>query len=306
MFQFSFLLPTRDRPHLVERFFQSIIDTADSIERIEVILCLDEDDLESQNISGGPLSVREIVLPRGSTMGSLSRCCFGASSGRYVILINDDVIIRTKHWDGIVSKALSVYQDDIALIHINDLLFRQNLCTFPILSRKTCSEIGVCPAGYRKYRIDDHIYDTYQMLAYLGHICGPYEMTFRLVNAGKQEVWHQEELLYHVWHPGQAGSNDFLGPHDGQHMSTTALQSRFSKRVLPFVENPSIRILRLKQKDVLQEGLISHAVSKERIGDWATERLRRRGGSPRKLNLVVAKNIIKNRLKSLWNGHQIG
>jgi len=31
---------------------------------------------------------------------------------------------------------------------------------------------------------------------YLGHICGPYEMTFRLVNAGKREIWHQEEFLY--------------------------------------------------------------------------------------------------------------
>jgi hypothetical protein len=100
MFQFSFLLPTRGHPHLVERCFRSIIDTADSIERIEVILCFDEDDLESQTISGGPLSVTKIVLPRGSTMGSLSRCCFEASSGRYVILINDDVIIRTKPWVG--------------------------------------------------------------------------------------------------------------------------------------------------------------------------------------------------------------
>jgi hypothetical protein len=68
-----------------------------------------------------------------------------------------------------VSKVFSIYQDDVALIHINDLLFRHNLSTFPILLRKTCSEIGICPAEYRKYRIDDHIYDTYQMLAYLGH-----------------------------------------------------------------------------------------------------------------------------------------
>jgi hypothetical protein len=169
MFQFSFLLPTRGRPKLVERFFQSIIDTAHSIERIEIILCLDDDDLESQNISSEALSIRKVVLPRGSTMGSLNRCCFGASSGRYVVLINDDVIIRTKHWDRMISEVFSVYQDDIALIHINDLLFRENLCTFPILSRKACSEIGICPVEYRKYRIDDHIHDTYQMLAYLGH-----------------------------------------------------------------------------------------------------------------------------------------
>ena len=169
MFQFSLLLPTRGRPNLVDRLFQSIIDTARSIERLEIILCLDDDDLESQNISSEALSIRKVVLPRGSTMGSLNRCCFEASSGRYVVLMNDDVIIRTKHWDRKISEAFSVYQDDIALIHINDLLFRESLCTFPILSRKACLEIGICPVEYRKYRIDDHIHDTYQMLAYLGH-----------------------------------------------------------------------------------------------------------------------------------------
>ena len=153
---------------------------------------------------------------------------------------------------------------------------------------------GACMSALRSDLItiggaDEHV-------DYLGHICGPYEMTFRLVNAGKQEVWHQKELLYHVWHPGQAGSNDFLGPHDGRHMSSTALQSRLSKRVLPFVENPSIRILRLKGNDVLQDGLVDQAVSKGRMGDWATERLRRKGGSPRKLSNLLGRPEVLLRL----------
>lgn len=169
MYKFSFLLPTRGRPELVKRFFQSILDTAHCIEEIEVILCLDDDDLESQIISNEKLPIRKVVLPRGSNMGSLNRACFETSSGRYVMLINDDVIIRTKDWDKIIATVFSNYQDDIAVIHVNDLLFRDNLCTFPILSRKACLEIGICPEEYRKYRIDDHIYDTYQMLAYLGH-----------------------------------------------------------------------------------------------------------------------------------------
>ncbi|MEW6376599.1 MAG: glycosyltransferase family A protein [Thermodesulfobacteriota bacterium] len=169
MYKFSFLLPTRDRPELVNRFFQSILDTAYCIEEIEVILCLDDDDLESQNISNERLFIKKVVLPRGSNMGALNRACFEASSGRYVMLINDDVIIRTKGWDKMISVVYSAFPDDIALIHVNDLLFRDSLCTFPTLSRKACLEIGICPEEYRKYRIDDHIYDTYQMLAYLGH-----------------------------------------------------------------------------------------------------------------------------------------
>ena len=55
------------------------------------------------------------------------------------------------------------------MVHVNDLLFRDGLCTFPILSRKACLAVGICPACYRRYRIDDHIGDTYHLLSYLGH-----------------------------------------------------------------------------------------------------------------------------------------
>lgn len=82
---------------------------------------------------------------------------------------------------------------------------------------------------------------------YLGHICGPYDMTFRLVNKGLTEVWHRSEFMYHTWHPGQAGENNYLGPHDGRHVSTTALDALRERRVLPLVENASIRALRHSQ-----------------------------------------------------------
>src|SRR5947208_7399578 len=38
-----------------------------------------------------------------------------------------------------------------------------------MLSRQACSLIGICPVEYARYRIDDHIYDTYNMLAFLGY-----------------------------------------------------------------------------------------------------------------------------------------
>lgn len=79
---------------------------------------------------------------------------------------------------------------------------------------------------------------------YLGYICGPYEMTFRLRNMGRREVWHTTEYLYHTWHPGQAGDNNFAGPHDGRNMSTTALEALESGRTRPLVEHPLIATLR--------------------------------------------------------------
>jgi len=169
MSKFSFLIPTRGRTDLLNRLFQSILDTTTCIEDVEIVLCLDDDDIESQKVSHNKLAIKKVILPRGRAMGELNTACFNASSGRYVMLLNDDVILRTKNWDRIIINTIAKFEDDIALIHTNDLLFKEKLCTFPILSRRACNEIGVCPAEYQRYRIDDHIYDIYNILAYLGH-----------------------------------------------------------------------------------------------------------------------------------------
>lgn len=102
---------------------------------------------------------------------------------------------------------------------------------------------GACMCARRSDLIsiggaDEHI-------DFLGHICGPYDMTFRLINSGHREIWHQTEFTYHTWHPGQAGEDNYLGPHDGRHVSTTALDALISGRTMPLVENDSIKNLRL-------------------------------------------------------------
>ncbi len=97
---------------------------------------------------------------------------------------------------------------------------------------------------------------------FLGHICGPYDMTFRLINAGKCEIWHENEFLYHVWHPGTEGERNYSGPAVGA-MSATAYNTLETGRVLPLVENPAINILRT--------GLLKHAVRQEKLSEWALE-----------------------------------
>ena len=166
---FSFLMPTRERPDLVLRFIQSVVDTTYNLDELEIILCIDEDDELSKSIEDERLSIKKVVVPKDLNMGELNRKCFDSSSGRYVMLMNDDVILRSKNWDRTIMSVFRSFEDDIALIHVNDLLFREKLCTFPFLSRKACNAIGICPGNYIRYRIDDHIYDIYNILAYLGH-----------------------------------------------------------------------------------------------------------------------------------------
>jgi hypothetical protein len=101
---------------------------------------------------------------------------------------------------------------------------------------------GACMCGWRKDIIE--IGGADEDLTYLGHICGPYDMTFRLMNLGRRLVWEADEYLYHTWHPGSEGVANYLGPHDGRNMSTTAFQALCSGRVRPLVENDAIRRLR--------------------------------------------------------------
>jgi hypothetical protein len=105
---------------------------------------------------------------------------------------------------------------------------------------------------------------------YLGHMCGPYDMTFRLLNAGKKEIWHQDEWLYHTWHPGQAGDKNYGGPHDGRHMAQAALCARRRGEIFPRVENPAIKKLRLK-RDVSRDILLSLVVSEENTKEWSID-----------------------------------
>jgi hypothetical protein len=102
---------------------------------------------------------------------------------------------------------------------------------------------GACMAACRQdlLRIggaDEHI-------DYLGYICGPYELTFRLVNLGREEYWLTNEYIYHMWHPNTSGCNiEYKGPDDGRGMSLPAIQSRADGRVEPLKENLAIQRLR--------------------------------------------------------------
>jgi hypothetical protein len=124
------------------------------------------------------------------------------------------VLAGCRHWNGSVSKGL-----DNSLDMLHD------------------ANYGACMAARREDLVtiggaDEH-------LDYLGYICGPYEMTFRLANLGRRETWLRDEYLYHTWHPNENGINtDYHGPHDGRYMSLRALQARVDGRTLPWVGNP--------------------------------------------------------------------
>jgi hypothetical protein len=146
----------------------SVARTACHPERIEVVLVVDADDPASL-VRHPLLNLRHIVVPPGMTMGALNNAGFADSTGDFVMLLNDDVVVRTGRWDAVALDCFRRFPDPFVLVHVNDTLMRDHLCTFPLTSRAFYERVGgVCPAGYRRYRIDDHIEDVFNLLAVLG------------------------------------------------------------------------------------------------------------------------------------------
>lgn len=169
MKKISIILPTRDRIKLVKRLLNSIIEHTSDLQSLEIILYVDHDDAESSAISSSVLSLYKIIGPR-DTMGNMLRRCYEKSTSNYIVLLNDDAVIRTLAWDHLILEAAKRFPDDIVLMYVNDRYQGRRVPTFPILSRKTCDLIGkICPAQYKRHCIETHILDIFNRLKDLGH-----------------------------------------------------------------------------------------------------------------------------------------
>lgn len=165
----SLIVPTRGRCGPLRRFLASVAATAARPDRLEIVLVIDDDDPASAAVAHPRLTVRHVAGLPGRTMGALNTAGYDGSSGEYVMLANDDVVVRTRGWDETARRCIERFPDRLALIHVNDTLMRDHLCVFPFVSRRFCELAGgVCPAEYERYRIDDHIEDVFNLVNALG------------------------------------------------------------------------------------------------------------------------------------------
>jgi glycosyltransferase involved in cell wall biosynthesis len=167
--RFSLIVPTRQRTEKLRRFLDSLAATTADIRRIEVVLVIDADDSDSRSFHFDRDFLRKVIVDPGLPMGALNQAGYEACSGDFIMLMNDDVIVKTRKWDRRVSSCLRRYPDGIVLIHVNDTLFQEGMCTFPLVSRTYCELAGgICPTDYLRYRIDDHVEQVFNLLGVLG------------------------------------------------------------------------------------------------------------------------------------------
>lgn len=96
--------------------------------------------------------------------------------------------------------------------------------------------------------------------SYSGYLCGPYDLGWRLVNAGLPEVWHATDtVLWHFAHPDPIGTNGLVPsvkqlfentfPHVDLH-AITAVEHFSSGRILPLTENSTIHQMRMANREI--------------------------------------------------------
>jgi len=194
----SLIVPTRRRLASLARLLDSLAATTRRPEAVEVVLVVDADDPASAAVRYPALAVRPVVVAPGQTMGRLNRAGYEASRGDVVMLLNDDVVARTRGWDEVIRSCFHERPDGVLLVHVNDTLMRRALCTFPAVSRRFCELAGgVCPAEYERYCIDDHIEDVFNLLIAAGERRTVYlpEVVFEHTNGVVMPEGHRE---YHA------------------------------------------------------------------------------------------------------------
>lgn len=165
----SLLLPTRGRPALVARLFESIRTKSKHLDRVQVVLYVDDDDVGSHELDDKAIRITRIIGPRMS-MGAYNSACLAKAKGDIAILINDDMVIRTAGWDELVREFDDRFPDKIYLGYGNDLFKGRNLCAFPILSRRCCDVLAdPFPSAYQGAFIDYHLLDIFKRLQKAGH-----------------------------------------------------------------------------------------------------------------------------------------
>src|ERR1700736_801987 len=108
---FSFIIPTRQRTVVLRRLLDSVKATCRRPDELEVGLVIDDDDEETIQFQYDGIDVKGVQVPAGLTMGAMNMAGYRAATGRYLMLLNDDVILRTPDWDEHVRAAFQSCSD---------------------------------------------------------------------------------------------------------------------------------------------------------------------------------------------------
>ena len=147
----SCLVPTRGRVVGMTEFAETIFNTANNSNDVEIIFYIDNDDLPSKECAD-KLKERYNIKYLFENRVPLSKAindCHKLSEGDIFFCGSDDIIMLTKGWDDIIIDAFNKVEDKICLIYGLDGFHRDKLvATHPFLHRRWLEVLGYVTPQY--------------------------------------------------------------------------------------------------------------------------------------------------------------
>ena len=154
------------------------------------------------------------------------------------------------------SKILMHYQWRTPALYPDGISRIEELQQYPW--SKLWPNVGACMSVSRSDAIRFGGFDEHE--SFRGYLCGPYDLGWRLINAGIPEIWHDKQVaLWHFSHPDPPGSQgqpfsfklwrEKSHPHVDHH-ALMAVEAFSTGRMLPLKENPEIHQLRMNQRKI--------------------------------------------------------
>jgi hypothetical protein len=143
----SLLTPTRNRPHAMQRLWQSALETADQPENLEIVFYMDDDDVHAV----AQFEKMDADEPMGRVMGILGKRivlsqmwneCQKVASGEVFMHCGDDIVFRSPHWDTLVREHINSHPDKIVFVHGMDGIQNEKLGTHGFLHRNWVETLG--------------------------------------------------------------------------------------------------------------------------------------------------------------------
>lgn len=139
----SVLIPTRNRPALVERSVRSLLSLSDQASRIEIMVAYDRDDPVSEKYFSST-AWTDLVGSYGSDQTAICCQAWGyaglhkyyttmaqQSQGQWLMIWNDDAVMLTDNWDSHIQQ----HQDFVGMLHMTTENFKRDLTLFPLIPR---------------------------------------------------------------------------------------------------------------------------------------------------------------------------
>jgi len=189
----SILIPTRNRPENITRLYNSLLETSNNIDDIEVLLYVDNDDNSYDHLTFNKVRGERIVL--SEMWNTLYNYCHGD----IIMHCGDDIIFRTPNWDTIVKNKFTEFPDNIAFVFGNDgSPHNGNFGTHGFVHRKWVETIGYfVPPYFSSDYNDTWLNDVAKIIGRHIHVDILTEHMHYAFGKGEYDITHQERVERH-------------------------------------------------------------------------------------------------------------